>query len=380
MEPVLVVAGEASGDRAAAAVVAALSGVAPFGMGGAALETHGAELLADLRDVTSMGIGGVARRALPIGSAMHRLVRATRRRKARAALLVGFSEFNSRLAAVLHEDGVRVLFYMAPQVWAWRKGRVSALRPSVDRVAVVLPFEEELWRREGVDAHYVGHPALETTLLPRDAARRALGLTPFAATVAILPGSRPLEVRRLLPAMLEGFHHVRYDRASVDARVLLAPSLDTRTRDAAIELARQFSVKTFDVDATTGAMPLLSAFDVAMCASGTASLEACLARAVPMVAYRVGPISELVARACLTVEHVALPNILLGESAFPELLQREVRPAKMAEALDALLRRRADFLASCDAVRQELGEARRPSHTVARMLLPWLDGHARLSA
>ena len=122
----------------------------------------------------------------------------SRRRRPRAALLVNYSEFNGLLAPRLSAAGVRVLWYGAPQVWAWRAGRTLHLRRSIDRLAVIFPFEEATWRAAGVDAHYVGHPALEAKRLARGPARAALGLTPSAAAVAVLPGSRPHEVRRLL--------------------------------------------------------------------------------------------------------------------------------------------------------------------------------------
>jgi len=373
----LVVAGEASGDRAAAAVVARLDGARAFGLGGPALEATGVELVGDIRASTALGIGEAAARAGAVLLAWRRIARAVRSRRPRAALLVNYTEFNARLAPGLHDAGVRVLWYGAPQVWAWRAHRLQSLRRCVDRMAVMLPFEEPLWQRAGVDAHYVGHPALETAPLARDAARVALGLTPRAAAVAILPGSRPHEVRRLLPAMLDAYGRVRADRASVDARVLVAPSLDAATRRWLDDWCAVQRVPTFDVDARAGAMTVLPAFDVALCASGTASLEAALARAVPVVAYRVGLATELTARALVHTPHVALPNVLLGDRVFPELLQREVRPDRLAAALDDALDRRPALLVSCDRVEAALGAARTPSAVVAQMLSPWLGIRAR---
>ena len=375
MTELLVVAGEASGDRAAAHVLAALR-LGPhraFGMGGAALESAGMEMIADLRSLTALGIGEVAAKAGPIAIAHHRLLRAARRRRPRAALLVNYSELNTHLAGRLHAAGVRVLWYVAPQVWAWRPGRIRTLRRRVDRMAVILPFEEELWRGEGVDARYVGHPAWETTAMDRDTARRALGLTPYAATVAILPGSRPHEVNTLLPTMLESYDRVRRDRASVDGRILLAPSLDPKTRDRAIALGASRNVGVFLVDPHAGAIAVLSAFDAAITASGTAALEAALARAVPVIVYRAGILTEIVARAALgRTPRIALPNVLLGRTAFPELLQREVRPRRIAELLGEALDTRADLLKTCDDVEAALGPRRFPSREVARMLEPWL--------
>ncbi len=377
MTSLLVVAGEASGDRAASAVIARLPAVEAFGLGGPALASQGVRLVGDLRASTALGVGEAGARAWSVMRAWRAVVRAARSRRPRAALLVNYTEFNARLAPQLRAAGVRVLWYGAPQVWAWRASRTMALRRSVDRMAVVLPFEAPIWRDAGIDAHYVGHPALETTPLDRDAARAALGMTPYAAAVAVLPGSRPHEVRRLLAPMLEAYERVRADRASVDARVIVASSLDDATRRWLHALCASRRIATFDVDPRIGAMGVLRAFDATLCASGTASLEAALARAVPVIAYRVGLTTELAARMLLTTSHVALPNVLLGRRAFTELLQRDAHAQRIAQALADALDRRPTLVAACDAVEASLGEQRTPSVVVAQMLAPWLGTRAR---
>ena len=377
MTSLLVVAGEASGDRAASAVVARLPDVEAFGLGGPALASQGVTLASDLRASTALGVGESGARAWNVMRAWRAVVRASRARKPRAALLVNYTEFNARLAPHLRAAGVRVLWYGAPQVWAWRASRTTSLRRSVDRMAVVLPFEAPIWREAGVDAHYVGHPALETTPLDRGAARAALGMTPYAAAVAVLPGSRPHEVRRLLLPMLEAYERVRADRASVDARVLVASSLDDATRRWLQALCASRRVATFEVDPRAGAMEVLRAFDATLCASGTASLEAALARAVPVIAYRVGVTTELAARVLLTTPNVALPNVLLGRRAFTELLQRDAHTQRIAQALADALDRRPVLVAACDEVEAALGAERTPSLAVAKMLAPWLGTRAR---
>jgi lipid-A-disaccharide synthase len=373
----LVVAGEASGDRAAAAVLARLPDVKAFGLGGASLERLGADLVGDLRDTTAMGVGEVGVRAFGVVRSWRRVLRAVAQRRPRAALLVNYSEYNTRLAPRLQEEGVRVLWYGAPQVWAWRAGRTTTLRSCVDRLAVMLPFEASVWSAAGLDAHYVGHPSLEIALPSRNEARAELGMTPYAPAIAILPGSRPHEVRRLLRPMLEGYERVRADRASIDGRVLLAPSLDAGTRRWAHEVCASQHVETYDVDPTTGAAGILAAFDVALCASGTASLEAALARAVPVIAYRVGLTTELTARALLRADHIGLPNILLGRRAFTELLQNDVRPELLGDALADALDRRPALLDACTEVEASFGDRRAPSLAVAQLLAPWLGVRAR---
>jgi lipid-A-disaccharide synthase len=372
-DALLVVAGEASGDRAAAGVVRALGpGTRAFGMGGGALASAGVELVCDLRASTALGLGEVAARAVAIRRAFGRVLVEAKRRRPRAALLVNYTEFNARLACTLHEDGVRVLWYIAPQIWAWRPGRARTLRKVIDRMAVILPFEEDLWRKQGVDARYVGHPAREAPALDRDRARAALGLTPWASAVAILPGSRPHEVRRLLVPMLEAYEMVRHEHASVDARVLLAPSLDPPTRAWALKRVEEARVEHVDIDASRGVAEVMRAFDASLCASGTAALESALARAIPVVAYRVGLLAEALARSLVVTKHVALPNVLLGRAAFAELVQREVRPNRLAEALEVALERPPGLVGACDELEHILGPSTSPSREVARMLRPWL--------
>jgi lipid-A-disaccharide synthase len=372
----LVVAGEQSGDAAAAAVLDRLEPAQrahAFGMGGAALAAAGLELVSDLRRSTAMGFGSVARRGAQVVSAFGHLVQAIGKRKPTAALLVNYTEFNLRLAARLHRAGTRVLWYGAPQIWAWREGRAESLRPYVDRLAVILPFEEALWRGHGVDARYVGHPAQEAQRLSRAEAREALGLTERAFAVGILPGSRAHEVERLLAPMLEAYDRIRRDRASVDARVLVAASLEGSTRARVFEAAERARVTCHAVDPRRGASEHLAAFDATLCASGTASLEAALARSIPIVGYRVDLLSEIIARHTLTTPAIALPNILLGRHAFVELTQGSASARCMADALADAVGRRADLLRACDEVEAALGPSLSPSRTVASWLQGWLS-------
>ena len=199
-------------------------------------------------------------------------------------------------------------------------------------------------------------------------------MTPFAPAVAILPGSRPHEVRRLLEAMLKGFEDIRRDRASVDARVMLASSLDDKTRAWAKALAHAAEVDVAEIDPRTGIAPLLPAFDVALCASGTASLECALAEVVPVVCYRVGWAAEAAARAFLETPYVALPNVLLGRAAFPELLQKQRRrEPHRRRASRTVLDERDRFVDALPRSSKSSATILRHHAAVARMLEPWLQ-------
>lgn len=197
-------------------------------------------------------------------------------------------------------------------------------------------------------------------------------MTDRAKAIGILPGSRPHEVRQLLCPMLDAAETVRRDRASVDSRVLLAPSLDLSTREYARAESAKRRVPTFDVDASQGAGAVLPAFDVAVTASGTAALEAVIARAIPVVAYRVGLVTELAARLLVRTPFYALPNILLGRGAFSELVQRDVTARGLATAIARALDRREELLTTCEQVEAVLGAERSPARRVADMLMPWL--------
>jgi lipid-A-disaccharide synthase len=360
MKELLVVCGEPSSDRAAAKVVAHLPNARAFGLVGPACEAAGVEPLVPPERSAALGVLDVALRAGRIARAMASVRRAIDERKPAAALLVNYTEFNARLLAPLRRAGVRVVWYAAPQIWAWRPRRGTAIARGCDAMAVILPFEEALWRERGANARYVGHPALEIARRDRDPLRAELGLV--GSALAILPGSRPAEVRRLLPAMIEA-------ASGREARVLLTRALDAKTRAWAAQ--RCIDMPIVETSAHEGAAAVLGAFDVALCASGTASLECALAGVPPVVAYRVDPVAAFVAKHALTTKHVGLPNVLLGRRAFPELLQDDARADRMRAELGAI-ERDARAREACEEVRALLGTHPAPSREVAEMLRPWL--------
>jgi lipid-A-disaccharide synthase len=360
---VLVVAGEASGDRLAARIARSLQthGVRCFGMGGAAAHEAGVELVADLRRSAAMGLTEVAARLPAVALAFARLVLAARDARPRAAVLVDYTEFNQRMGALLRRRGVPVLWCVAPQVWAWRPRRMTAIARALDRLAVILPFEGPLWRAAGVDAHYIGHPALDVPTVDRATAQARLGLGRSRPNVALLPGSRPHEVRRHTPPMLATLSELAGAGMRVDARLLVAASLDMATRRWLVARAGRAGVATVDVDADSGAAACLSGFDAALAASGTATLECALAGAPPVVVYRMSPVTAAVARRLVRTPFVALPNILLGSAVYPELLDRYAEPVKMARALASLLERPSIFATSALELRARLAWPQSPS-------------------
>ncbi|APR77110.1 Lipid-A-disaccharide synthase [Minicystis rosea] len=374
MTDVLVVAGEPSGDRIAALAARALvaDGFHCAGIAGPAARAAGVEILADGGRLGAMGFADVARRLPDLAASLAQLFARVRRTPPRAALLVNFTELNQRLGRLLRARGTRVLWCVAPQVWAWRPRRIAALHDSVDRLAVILPFEETLWRRAGYDASYVGHPSLDVPRRDRHTLRNELGIAADARAVAVLPGSRAGEVRRLAQPLAEAA--ARLASSGAIARMILAPGLDPRARDLASAAADATGIAVVEGDADHGAAPLLPAFDAALCASGTASLEAALSGAAPVVTYRLDPIAHAIAKRLVRTPHIALPNVLLGRRAFPELVQGDVTAARIAAAAQALL---ADPEATARDTRELGAVLAAPSSSsfgerVASLLLPWL--------
>lgn len=349
----LIVAGEASGDRMAALVARTLAarGVRAWGIAGPSCRSAGVETIADTSTLAAMGIRDALARAPAALAAIARLARRIRKDPPAAALLVNYTELNTHLGRALRRLGVRVLWCVAPQAWAWREGRFRTLGSSLDKLAVILPFEEPLWRRAGVDARYVGHPALDIPWLPRAEARSRLGLLPGAAdraqgagaadrapgagapALALLPGSRSGEVTRLTRPFCDAASILLREGSVAAVRLFAAPWLDDRARALVDREASRASIPVVIPDTEHGAAPLLTAFDASLCASGTASLEAALAGALPVVAYRMDALSFTAARLLVKTPHIALPNILLGRRAVPELLQSDVTPEALASAL-----------------------------------------------
>lgn len=321
---ILVVAGEPSGDRLIGEVLRA-RGERAIGIGGDAIGAAGGELVAHVADLGAMGTTDVARGGLAIGIALARLARVVRKVRPRRAILASWSTANGRLAPLLRARGIDVTWIGPPEVWAWRASRAPRLARAVDRMIVLLPFEETIWRDAGADAHFLGHPAIDA-LVDRDAVRARLGLR--APAVAVMPGSRRAEIERLLPSFLEAAR-------GFDARILVAPSLPRSLREAV-----RAAGPSVDVDPRTGATALLSGFDAALVASGTASLEAAIAGAPPVIAYRLDPLSHALARRLVRSPHVGLPNVVLARAGqapvFEEILQ-DVSPSRLRAALERTL-------------------------------------------
>lgn len=345
--PLLVSAGEASGDRIAALTLRSLGKrVQAFGMAGSGCRSVGADVAVPLSDIAVMGWLPVARRLRGLMRALARLEQLAHSRNAPAALLVGFTSFNQRLGRRLRARGVNVLWCVAPQVWAWRPSRLKSLRDSVDQLAVILPFEAPIWNQQGYTVTYVGHPAVEATSWSDGPQARP--------RLAVLTGSRDQEVRATAGPMLRAARDWCDTHPGWEAETFVAGSLSARCEAWLRRLARGLGIGQVSADPVWGAAPSLHRYRLALCASGTASLEAALAGVPPVVGYRCDPVSAWLARRLVRTEHIALPNIVLGRRVFPELLQRELEPFRILAALKEVEAGLAEHRAACRRVRTSL--------------------------
>jgi lipid-A-disaccharide synthase len=367
----LVVAGEASGDLHGARLLAELEKMVPdlecFGLGGDELQRHRFASVAHSRDIAVVGFTEVLRvlgKARRIFSA---LLEETARRRPAAALLIDSPGFNLRLARRLRRLGVPVVYYVSPQIWAWRQGRVKAIARRVRKMLVLFGFEVDFYRRHGVDVRHVGHPLVDE--VPR--LDHVLDQTSDGAPrIALLPGSRENEVRSLLGAMLRALEAVHRERP-IEVVLLEAPTLDARLLD---EILAGSTLPVERLRLGGGRFAALARCHLALCASGTATLEVGLIGTPMIVLYRVSFFTSLLGRLLLRVPHIGLVNLVLGREVAPELVQDDVNPERIRSVVERLLGDRASLLAmrrSLQPLRERLGgsgASRRAAEEVAAVL------------
>lgn len=350
MTVVLLSVGDASGDAHAADFVRALRELRPetrfVGMGGGELRAAGAEILADQRELAVGGLFELLPSAARIARVWRRMAAALEATRPDLVVLVDASGFNLPFARRAKRAGVPTLYYVAPQVWAWRPGRLRKLARRVDRAALILPFEASLYAEAGVDARFVGHPLVERTAralrslggadAARARAREKLGIPAGSRVVALLPASRRNELRHVLPLHLETARVLHARDPRLHFVLPMAPSLDRTEIEARVRAARLPSL--LQLDCVPGAsLEALCACDVALAKPGTATLEALLLDRPLVVAARGHPLTAALLRRLLRVDWLAMPNLIADARVVPELLQDDARPEAIAEALLALL-------------------------------------------
>jgi lipid-A-disaccharide synthase len=345
MSTVLLSVGDASGDVYASDFVRELRARLPdtrfAGLGGAEMEKAGVELVVHQRDVAVSGLFELLPDLHRIVSAWRKMTGALRALRPDLVVLVDSSGFNIPFARRARRLGCPTLYYVSPQVWAWRTRRIRKLARWVNQLAVIFPFEPAVYAGTGVPVEYVGHPLVErlsrvSASVDRESARRELGLPVNARIVALLPGSRGSEMRHLLPLQLEVARVLHARDPRVHFVMPRAASLARETLEAGIREARLPSLLQIDV-LDGHSQVALRAADVALLKPGTSTLEAALLDCPLVVAARTNPLTAWILRRLVRVDTLTMPNLIAGEPIVPEFLQEQARPEAIADAVLALL-------------------------------------------
>lgn len=328
-ESILIVAGEASADLHGAKLVARFRDAAPglqlFGVGGDMMVEAGLQASFHSDHFSVIGFAEVVRHIPRLRRAMDELVHEAAVRGARLAVLMDYPGFNLMLARRLKGAGVRVLYYIGPQVWAWGEGRVRKIAERVDRMAVILPFEAGFYAARGVDAEFVGHPLLEEPWVSRvEGPKTDLG---HPAVLGLLPGSRRQEVARNLPGMLAAGRLLRNEMPGLSVRVGVGRGIDPGW---VRELARH-GPDDVELVAPARVHDLMIGSTAMLVTSGTATLEAACAGTPMVITYRTSPLSYAVARSLVRIPRIGLVNVIAGEDVVPEAIQRDATPERLAE-------------------------------------------------
>lgn len=361
-----IVAGEASGDLHASEVVHELKKLDPsletFGLGGDLLARQGMVLLHHVRELAMIGLFNVLRHLPMFRRVFRELMDRIAAEKPDAVLLVDYPGFNLRVARRCKELGLPVVYYISPQVWAWRQGRIRDIEKYVDRMIVIFPFEEEFYRSHGVPVTYVGNPLVEQLAGVRKPARRA-----DRVRIALLPGSRRQEVRTLLPAMLDAVRILR-DERNIEAYIIQAPTIAHEKLERIVR-EHGVDVPVLPNDRGEG----VAAADVALASSGTATLEAAVLGTPCVVMYRLSRATHFLGRRLVNLPHWSLVNIVAGKEVVPELIQHEVNGPRIAAEVRRILEpetfeRIARDLSEVRSMLGEPGAARRAAAEIHKMV------------
>ena len=357
----MIIAGEASGDHHGAKLVSALKqkdpGLFVVGIGGQAMRNAGMKVVVDVSELAVVGITEILTNLRSLLKAMVAARRLLKILNPELLILIDFPGFNLPVAATAKKLGIPVLYYISPQIWAWRSGRVKKIGRRVDHMAVILPFEKAFYDKHGIPVSFVGHPLMEGNIIQADE-RRLLPLTPENAVVGLFPGSREREITRLLPEMLKAAYLLEQRKPGLRFVLSVAPTIDRRLID---QLVNRFYPGDA-LDMSPG--PVETIFDQCACimaASGTVTLEAAIAGVPMVIVYRVSPLSYLLGRMLVrSIKHFGLVNLIAGREVVPELLQEQASAKQISEKVLTFLTddtRRVGVTEELMKVRQTLGGA-----------------------
>lgn len=333
---IMIVAGEASGDLHGSKLVREMRkrnrDLFFSGIGGRALKQAGVRILVDASELSVVGITEVFSKISGICKAMAIGKRLLKSLRPDLLILIDFPDFNLHLAGTAKKLAIPVLYYISPQIWAWRPGRVNKIGKRVDHMAVILPFEEAFYRKHNVPATFVGHPLLETDRSSNTPI--SLQEADPVPVIGLLPGSRDGEVSRHLPVMLEAAKILSRRMKNVRFLISLAPSIEKN--DAKTIIERMSADLKFELE-TDDVRNVFEKAKIVVAASGTVTLEAAISGVPMVIVYKVSRLSYWLGRAMIQVKNIGLVNLIAGKQIVPELVQNDASPEKIADRVDGML-------------------------------------------
>jgi lipid-A-disaccharide synthase len=330
-----------------------------FGVGGDKMRAAGCDIVVDAKDLSVVGITEILSHLPKIWGLFHKLIAEADRRKPDLAIVIDSPAFNWRVARQMKKRGIPVVYYVCPQFWAWRQGRIRLLRKYVDKALVIFPFEEKFYRDRGVDAEFVGHPLadLERPAITREEYAAQNGLVASKPWITLMPGSRSKEVKMNLPGMLEA---AKLLGADYDFLIPVAPTVP---KSLILDLMKQHDSAISPVYLVSDALPALAHSRAGIIASGTATVEAALMELPFVMVYRVTTLTYLLGRWTVKVPHFAMVNLIANEEIVPELVQHDFTPERVAAELKQLVPdgpKRDKMLEGLRRVKQCLGQKLAP--------------------
>lgn len=359
MTRIMISAGEASGDIHAAAVTAAIKKLNPgaevFGMGGDALRNAGGEVLFDIKEHGVMGFAEIICKLPALFRLRNNFVKVMEQRRPDCLIVVDYPGFNMKIAKIAHEKGIPVVSYISPSAWAWHRSRAKKVAKIVDKVAAIFPFEYDVYHEAGADTVFVGHPLLDIvkTSMPRQEAEAFAGKRAGRKLILLMPGSRLMEIEKMLPTLLEAAKLLQQQLPEVDFTMPRAGTIPLSLLESKIKAAG-VQVKI----AEGHNYDVFSVADLALATSGTVTLEAALCGLGSIIVYRTSAINAFIARRVINIPDIGLPNIVAGRHILPELLQEDFTPEKVAQEALHLLEpeRNARMKKDLAYVKERLGQ------------------------
>lgn len=374
------IAGEASGDLHGSHLVKEMLSLDPslqfYGVGGEKMRNEGVELIADSKEMAVVGITEVLLKLKRICQIYRKLKNSLAANSPSLVILIDYPDFNLRFAREAKKKNIPIVYYISPQVWAWRKGRIKKIGRLIKKMIVIFPFEKKFYEEAKIDVDFVGHPLLDSirSQFSREEAFQKFSLTAGVTTIGLLPGSRMNEIKRHLPPMVEAISSISKQINPVQFIIPVAPGLDWGEVQNLVGSKRE-NIRVVE----NNIYDVMRISDVVIVASGTATIEAAIMGAPMIVVYRVSPFTYLLGKMLIKVKNIGMVNIIAGKTVVPELIQKDVTPEKITSTVAQILNnpsKQEEMKKELSSVKEKIGNPG-ASFRAAQIIINLLQRYAR---